>query len=223
MAKLNVEYAYGYFNDRKLSEDTGQKGYPHAALFDPAGEVVWTGHPNSLTSDTVEKALKGASPYLNYGWSKPFQGVAKSISKSQFSKALKDVDRLLKSGEEGADAVRNMVVKVLGARIAKLDKAVANGDFLTAKGLADALDGNLSGLDEAKKVDGVLTHLNKDKEAKNVLKGQSALQKLKEGDLRKKKSKELAIGKAEKLATRYEGTIVERHANAFIEQLRSQM
>lgn len=223
MANLNVEYAYGYFNDRKLSEDTGHKGYPHAALFNPSGEIVWTGHPNGLTSGTIEKALKGASPFLSYGWAEPFHGVAKSISKSEFAKAMKDADRLVASGEEGAEAVRTQVVKVLGARISKLEKAIADGDFLAAQEMADALDGNLSGLDEAEKVDGIVSHLKKDKDAKNIIKGQSALAKLKGGDLRKKKSKELAIGKAEKLAKRYEGTIVERHANAFIELLRGQL
>ena len=223
VAKLNVQYAYGYFKDRKLSKDTGHRGYPHAALFDPSGEIVWSGHPNSLSNGTVEKALKGASPFLSYGWAKPFHGVAKSISKSQFAKAIKDVDRMVKSEEVGAEAVRAHVQRILDARLKKLDQAVASGDFLRAKGLADALDGNLSGLDAEGTVDEVIAHLKKDKTAKLVLKGQRALAKLKEGDLRKKKNKELAMGKADMLAKRYEGTIVERQAREFIELLRAQL
>ncbi len=130
---------------------------------------------------------------------------------------------MVASGDEGAADVRAHVERILGARIKKMEGAMAEGDFLAAKGFADALDGNLSGLEAADKVDGVLEHLKKDKSAKNTLKGQSALEKLKSSDLRKKKNKELAIGKAEKLGRRYEGTIVERQAKEFIELLKAQM
>ncbi|MCB9913851.1 MAG: TlpA family protein disulfide reductase [Planctomycetes bacterium] len=48
----------------------GVTGYPSAALIDPEGTVVWTGHPSSLSDSTVKAALKGAKAgsggYLSY-------------------------------------------------------------------------------------------------------------------------------------------------------------
>ena len=75
---LGVEYTYGYFHGNEIGKATGHKAYPHAALVNPSGEIVWTGHPGSLTSGIIEKNLKGASKFISYGWSKEFESVAKA-------------------------------------------------------------------------------------------------------------------------------------------------
>lgn len=220
IAATGAEYTYGYFHDDSISKATEQKGYPHAALIDPSGTIVWTGHPARLTSSTIEEHLKGAAKYISFGWPTEFESVAKEVHAGDFAKALAAVDKLAEKGVEGAADVRTSVVGMLDAHIAEMNAALQAGDFLEANRIAEWLDGNLKGLDQAQAVEAVLDRFKSDKDAKQILGGQAALAKVMNGELRKDKQLESAISKAEKLAKKYPGTIVETQANEFIARLR---
>jgi len=221
--ELGVEYPYGYFKDSKLSEATEHTAYPHAALIDPKGVIVWAGHPASLSDSIIEKHLAGASKYLSYGWSDTFEPVAKQLAKQDFGKAIAEVDKLVASGAEGAADVRTAVIGMLDARIATMSKALEKGDFYAANIVVEELLGRLGDLPQAATIDAAETRLGSDKEVKEILAGQKKLHKIMDGELRKDKQLEGAIKDAEKLVKKYPGTIVERQANEFITKLKDRL
>lgn len=220
---LGVEYTYGYFKNNALSTVTEHSAYPHAALISPAGIVVWTGHPSSLSKGTIEEHLKGASKFLSYGWSEEFEAVAKALSKLDYAKAVAEAEKLGEKGVEGSENVKNAVLKMLDSRIAGMNAALEAGDFYAANAEAELLDGNLKGLTQEAAVAAVFERLKTDKDAKTILDGQSKLQKIMQGELRKSKQIEDAITRAQSVAKKYEGTIVERQANEFVSKLRDRL
>jgi hypothetical protein len=221
--ELGVEYPYAYFKNDALSKATEHSAYPHAALIDPKGVVVWTGHPSGLTNGEVEKHLKGASKFISYGWSDEFQNVAKAIGKREFGKAVAEVDKLAAKGVAAAAEVKTSVLGMLDADIADMNKALEGGDFYAANVVASSLDGKLKGLDQESAVDAVLTRLATDRDAKEILDGQTKLQKIAQGELRKDKQLEDAIQRAEQLIKKYEGTIVATQATEFVAKLRARL
>lgn len=220
ISELGVQYPYAYFGDGKLSEATGHKGYPHAALVDPKGTIVWAGHPSSLSNGTVESALKGASKYISYGWPKEFQKVAKAVNEGDFGAAIAEATKLAAAGTERGEEVKAAVVGMLDVCIADMNAAMEGGDFYAANEIAERLSGKLKGLDQDQAVAAVLERLKKDKDVKTILKGQTALQKVMQGELRKDKQVEAAMAKAEKIAKKYPGTIVERQAKDFVQKMK---
>jgi len=216
-----MRYPYAYFKGKQLGEDTGQRGYPHAALFNPQGEIVWTGHPSSLRSSTIKEHLKGASKYVTFGWGEKYKKVAKAIFENEFAKALAETDKLGAKGNERATEVRASIEAMLTTKIEAMNDALEKGDYYAANSTALSLKGNLKGLDEASaSVDAVFALLKSDKNAKTVLKGQTSLQKLADGELRKRKQIQTAMDKAKKLKKQYADTIVEQQADAFLDKLR---
>lgn len=221
--ELGVEYPYAYFKDDALSTATDHSAYPHAALIDPKGVVVWTGHPSSLTNGEIEKHIKGASKFISYGWSDEFQPVAKAVGKREFAKAVAEVDKLAAKGVAAAADVKSAVIGLLDAELAGMNKALEGGDFYAASAVASALDGKLKGLSQEATVAAVLTRLTTDKAAKEILEGQTKLQKIAQGELRKDKQLQDAIQRAEQLAGKYPGTIVETQAKDFVTKLKARL
>ena len=221
MSDLGVKYPYAYFNDNGLSQVTEHRAYPHAALIDPKGIVVWTGHPTSLNKGTIEEHLKGASKFLSYGWGPEFEPVAKAVAKREFAKAIAEVDKLAAKDVADAAAVREGVLGLLDVEVKALTAALDAGDCLEAHTRAASLDGKLKGLTQEKTGTDVLKRLTTDKTLKEILEGQKKLAKLAEGELRKEKEIQAAIRSAEQLAKKYEGTIVATEAQAFISRLQA--
>ncbi len=220
---LGVEYPYAYFKDDALSRATDHTGYPHAALIDPKGAVVWTGHPSALTNGEVEKHIKGASKFISYGWSEEFMPVAKAVGKREFAKAVAEVDKLAAKGVAASAEVKTSVLGMLDADVADMNKALEGGDFYAANAIASELDGKLKGLTQESAVTAVFTRLTTDKAAKEVLDGQTKLQKIAQGELRKDKQLQDAIQRAEQLAGKYKGTIVETQAMEFVTKLKARL
>ncbi|MEZ6014459.1 MAG: hypothetical protein R3F49_05045 [Planctomycetota bacterium] len=220
---LGVEYTYGYFTGNALSEATEHKGYPHCALINPEGVVVWTGHPSALSKSTIEEHLKGASKYVMYGWSEEFEPVAKALVKLDYAKAIGEIEKLSGKGVEGTEAVKASVLGMLDGRIGEMTKAFEAGDYYAAQAAAEALNGKIKGLAQEATVASLLANLSSDKAIKEVLDGQTKLQKIVQGELRKKKQIEDAIGRAQQIAKKYEGTIVERQAKDFVGKMRSRL
>lgn len=53
-----IEYTVGFDPYKKLNEDFGIKGIPHAMIVDSAGKIVWEGHPMSMQDSDIEAVLK---------------------------------------------------------------------------------------------------------------------------------------------------------------------
>lgn len=221
--ELGVEYPYAYFKGEALSTATDHSGYPHAALIDPKGVVVWTGHPSELTNGEIEKHIKGASKFISYGWSEEFMPVAKAVGKREFAKAVAEVDKLAAKGVTAAADVKASVLGMLDADIAVMNKALEGGDFYAANAIASVLDGKLKGLTQETAVTAVFTRLTTDKAAKEILEGQTKLQKIAQGELRKEKQLQDAIQRSEQLAGKYKGTIVETQALDFATKLKARL
>jgi hypothetical protein len=221
--ELGVEYPYAYAIDGALATATERPGFPHAALINPKGVLVWTGHPSDLTKGLIEEHIKGASKFISYGWSEEFQPVAKAVGKREFAKAVAEADKLAAKGVAAAADVKTAVLGMLDAELATMNKALEGGDFYAANVVASALDGKLKGLTQEAAVETVLTRLATDKQAKEILDGQTKLQKIAQGELRKEKQLQDAIQRAEQLAGKYQGTIVETQAKEFVTKLRAQL
>lgn len=220
---LGVEYTYAYFKDDALSKATDHKGYPHSALINPEGMIVWTGHPNTLTKGLIEQHIKGASKFISFGWPLEFESVAKAVAKRDFGKAISEVDKLVAKGAAEADKVKQGVLALLDVEVGAMAKAMEAGDFLAAFDVADALDGKLKGLPQETAVADILKRLSSDKEAKEILDGQQKLRKIATSELRKDRQIEDAIRRAEQLEKKYEGTIVATQAKDFIVKMRARL
>jgi len=220
---LGVEYPYAYFKDGALSSATAHTAYPHAALIDPKGVLVWAGRPSDLTKGLIEEHIKGASKFISYGWSEEFMPVAKAVGKREFAKAVAEVDKLAAKGVAASADVKTSVLGMLDADVADMNKALEGGDFYAANLIANALDGKLKGLAQETAVTAVFTRLTTDKAAKEVLEGQTKLQKIAQGELRKDKQIQDAIQRAEQLAGKYKGTLVETQAKEFVTKLKARL
>ena len=221
--ELGVEYPYAYFKDQALSKATEHTAYPHSALIDPKGVIVWTGHPSELSKGLIEQHIKGASKVISYGWSEAFHPVAKSVAKREFAKALGEVDKAAAKAVEEATKVKAAVLAMLDGELAGMNKALEAGDFYAANVVALSLDGKLKGLPQEAAVTAALTRLGSDKDVKEILDGQTKLQKIAQGELRKDKQIQEAIQRAQQLAEKYDGTIVERQAREFVTKLRARL
>lgn len=217
--ETGAEYPYAYVRGSSLKKVTGQRAFPHAALIDPGGKVVWVGHPGRLTKGIVQKHLKGASKFLTFGWPAAFQSVAKAIAKLEFAKALAEVEKL--ADKDGADIVKADVSKMITSRVSKMEAAMEKGDYYGAHELAETLDGQLKGLPEAEKVDAVLDHLKTDKSAKRAMKAQAGLRKLMDVKITKRKEAEKMLKKVNKILEENDGTYVGDEAAKFISKLRT--
>ncbi|MEL7028562.1 MAG: hypothetical protein AAGL49_04975, partial [Pseudomonadota bacterium] len=83
------------------------------------------------------------------------------------------------------------------------------------------LDGNLGELEQAAKVTSTLESMDGDSEIEHVLGGQKKLAKITGGKLGKSREVQSAIKKAEQLAKKYDGTIVETQARDFVKRMRA--
>jgi thiol-disulfide isomerase/thioredoxin len=56
--KNKMEYHVATDKGGKLNKELGVVGIPHSVLLSKTGEVVWEGHPGSLTDAVIEKAMQ---------------------------------------------------------------------------------------------------------------------------------------------------------------------
>lgn len=220
---MGAEYSFAFAGDGNLYEACGVKGIPHAALVSPDGEILWTGSPYSLSSGKVKDALKGASKSITFGWGKDYKDVAANVIDGKFGKAIASVEKRAAKGDENAEAIKASVLSKLGRRVESMNKAHKEGDFLGSLTIAEELDGNLTGLDQAATVSALIETIESDADAKPILEGQRKLAKLVNGKLDKTKQMQSAIKKAGQVAGKYPGTIVEKQAQKFIKSLEGRM
>lgn len=56
--QVPIDYTAAIDRDGKLGKEFGVDGIPHAVLVNKSGEIVWEGHPMSLTDADIEKIVK---------------------------------------------------------------------------------------------------------------------------------------------------------------------
>ena len=216
VAEHGMEYAYAYDKANALTRGVGATSLPSSILVDASGNIVYLGHPGSVTESMIEAALDGALAKPLYEWPKELNGVAKAVRKGDLAGALADLAKLGDAHAEVTTAVRGMVK----GRVSQVEKARDAGDWLRVQTLGEDLVKGLGKLEEAATVQAILDTLDKDKAAKEILKAQQKVAKLFEGELKKnqldKVQKDL-----EKIIAEHEGTAAERDARAGLEKLKA--
>lgn len=214
--KHEMKYAYAYDKSSALFRGVGATGYPSAILVDPSGNIVYLGHPASISAELIKGALDGALTTPLYEWPKELSGVAKSIRKGAFGDA---VEGLAKFGETHAD-IAAAVAGMVKARVAAVEKARAAGDWLRVETLGEDLVKGLGKLEEAAQVKEILDALDKDKDAQAILKAQAKIAKAFAGDLKKNQMDKVQKD-LEKIRDGMPGTAAERDARAGLERLKA--
>lgn len=220
-----MQYDYGYMKKADLTPfmgALGMRGYPSAALVDPKGVVVWTGHPSSLNSGTIKKHLKGASTTpVDIGavvgaWPEEAVHARQAFVKGQLAKALSEAKKLPQEWSVAGD-----VERVIERRVAKVQGLYDSGDYLGFNEAMKAANRSLAGLPQLAGLQATLKDVQKDAAKKKVMSAQKKLAKLveKSHDLRKKKDADSLSKKIRALAGKNPGTIVEKKANALLEQI----
>lgn len=216
--RTSASYPYAYDTGGKLAREFGVSGIPHSVLINPAGQIVWRGHPMSLEASMLTKHLAGALEQPLWEWPKSMASVKKCLLKQHYAKALAAASKLAQEDQSLAkfeDAVRS----IIKGRVTALSISFDSGDYLGAQQQGLILKKQLKGLPEAETVDATLTSISKDKQAKAVIKAQKSLAKLKRERIRKKKDAKKVILRAKKLVAKLPGTYVETQANEFVAKL----
>jgi hypothetical protein len=199
------------------------RGIPAAMLIDPTGEVVWRGHPASLSDAVVEKALEGALPRPFFELGKAAKGVQKELAKGELAKALEEARELETDGEDNGAEIRAAVEAMIKAHLEKLRRAREVGDFLRLSERGERLRDGLGDLPESVELQTWLDELDGDKSAQAVIAVQKKIRDLREdvAELRKQKDAEKLIDKLEKLAEEVPGSFAETQAKELISQLQA--
>lgn len=220
-----VRYAYGYLSKDAMAgfmQALGMRGYPSAALVDPKGEVVWTGHPASIRDGLIEKHLRGAETTpvdvaaVVRKWPDEASHARAAFAAGQLGKALEHAKKLPEEWSVAAD-----VQRAIDKRVAAMKAKREAGDHL---GYTEAVKGAgrmLAGLPVLDELEADVKELLSDREVKRVISGQKKLGKLAAAvpELRKAKDAEQLIGKIRKLTDKYPDTIVQREGDKLVDKV----
>jgi hypothetical protein len=210
-----VKYAYAYDKAGRLHDKLGVEGIPHAFLIDPQGKIVWEGHPASLTTDIIEKALGGALPKPLFDLPANTTAVRNAISKHNYSLALAEAGKV--GDNDGGPELKRVVMGLITGRVTSMNAALKEGDFLGAEEMANACKKELEGLPEAAEADKALAEIKGNKDAERVIGGQKKLRAMQESKATRKKDLEKMMTDLDKLAKDYAGTFVAKEAATFRE------
>lgn len=215
-------YPFAYYSGPDLPTFANQRGFPHAILIDPTGEVVWAGHPSSLTGSTIESHLAGAMPIPLHSFPKAAQKVRQAIRKDNLQQALEEARELEADGVEQAAEIVRGVQGMIDLRVAHVERAFEAGNFLKVvergRPLVDALDE----LPQAAAIAQLLERVDDDDSAQAVLKAQKKLGELRSeiGKLRKQKAADDLIDDIRAAVADLDGTYAAQEAQALVDRIR---
>jgi len=215
-------YPYAYDKGGKFKRSMGKFGLPHAFLVSPAGEIVWKGHPASLTESIVQANLEGSLRAPTWEWPREASSVRKHLSKRQFGKAINEADEIAGQNEELAQ-IRDALEGIVAARVKMLNASYEAGDFLGANDSATVIKKECAGVDAADEAAEVLKKISSDAEAKRVMKGQKLVLKLRDTEWKSRMDAAGLLKKANRLAEQYDGTMAGDQAKAFAAELEAAM
>ncbi len=201
--------------------DWGISGFPSMFVVGPDGTILHKGVPSDAQ---IEEWLKDAKPFPEAP--KSLSKVVKSIEKSDYTKALGDLDKFLeKEGnpEEDVTAATEIRDWLLWQASSGLDGAAAaaeSGDYYRAAKTYEDLTNSFKGHETGDKAAESLKELLADKERKREVDAGEKLAdaRVKQRDLSPKKALKLF----ETLAKRYEGTKAGEEARKIAVRLANQ-
>jgi len=222
----DMQYAYGYMDKGELTElmgSLGWRGYPSAALVDPKGTVVWTGHPASINGSLIKKHLKGASrtpvsqSAITRNWPEEARSVAAAIKKGNLADAREQAKKLTIE----PNTVLADVDQVIERRVRRLRELHDTGDYLGFDQQLKQKGKDLSGLPERVELDELLKAVRKDRGAKAVMTAQKKLAKLaaKLPDMKKPKDLLKLAGAVRKISRKHPGTYAETAAKELLAKI----
>ncbi len=193
----------------------GATGFPSSVLVDPAGNIVFAGHPSSVTDAVVKKAIAGALPTPLFDWPKDLSKAGKLVSKGKLADAVKEIESKGESFQAFATGIENMIA----GKVEALKSAAKAADWLHVDTAGKDLVASLGGRAEVAEVKAILDELQGSKDAKAVLKAQKALAKMFDRPVKRKMVPKL-IEKAERLRDEHPGTGAARDAERAIAKLK---
>lgn len=211
---INIRVAAGFTAD----SDWGLRARPSAALINPEGEVVWTGHPAELTSGKVKDALKGAKApkggYLGFQVARELpsqlKGAIKSAGDGKLAKAHADAmsvaqnEKLEQSIRDEAETFAGEVMAYANLLRDQGEKFISNRYMIQGievlSSVADAMDG----MELSAELEKRLGEIEEDEELQNELAAEEALVKAMEAA--EKRGMKKSIKKFESVVEKFEGT-----------------
>jgi hypothetical protein len=193
----------------------GVEGFPHAALIDASGHLVWSGHPGGLEESLVKRLLEDAA-FVAPVEGKAYKGLNKRIRKREYGKALAEAVKGLKKAPEDAGfaKARASLEGLLEHKRKAAAAAVDAGDHGLAWGLLVEVEELFDGTDEAKAAKARAKELEKLPEAKDAIEAYKKIRKADEvaltGDYEK------AARTYKTVASKFPDTASGRRARAFM-------
>ena len=223
---LNIRVASG----SNASGEYGVRGIPASALINPKGEVVWFGHPSSLSSSKVKAALKGAKKagkggFLSLNLQAEYGGKLKKAAESagdgDLGKALATVRGFLADEafpeREQAEALEAEIATYVALLQSQADSFLENREVLTALSIYEALSDSLKGQAEADASKAAIEKIESDDGLQDELKAAELLVKANAESARRGKKK--AAKKFESIVKKYPNTKAGEKAEKFLDSL----
>jgi hypothetical protein len=181
VADNKVEYPIFIEKSFKSSSALGVTGYPSAYLIDPAGTVVWSGHPASLPEAEIEKALKNARPPM-VKLPASLKPLEKLLERHEYGKVHESLKGMLagKLDDESMKAGQDLQTSLEAdakATMAAADQLQQDKDFAAAGAKYESLVKQYAGVPGSEGADVKLKELQANPEAKKSMAAAAQLQK----------------------------------------------
>lgn len=217
-----MKFAFAYDKAKALMRGLKLTSLPSAAVIDPTGTVVYAGSPSRVNEKMIDDHIKAAITVPVGEWPAAAASVKKALKKRKYKTALEAAKKIAQKDESLA-GMADSIEAMISGRVANLEAAKGEGNFLLVSEQAKAATKELAGLPALDRVKAIAKEIKSDAAAKRVIKAQKKIAKLREEKLRRPKDFEEAIGKLEKIAKKNAGTYAAKEAEAFIESLRARL
>lgn len=156
--KHEAEYGYAYDPDRALASSLGISGIPHAVLIDPAGTIVWRGHPAVLEASTIEEHLGGRLRTPMWDWPEAATPIADAIRSGSLKAALDSLEAPV--DPTLIDEIRSVLRRQVTATLKQFEVMLQEEDALGAEATLERSRQKLAGLPEAVEFDKLVEQLS---------------------------------------------------------------
>jgi hypothetical protein len=211
----------------------GVRGIPHSVLIDPRGQVVWRGHPGSLSDGKVKDALKGArkggkNDFLSFSAdlgeehasalasSPALSALQEQARAGELGKVLAALEAFDVGGNAALEAARAALAERAKAHAALLsqqaESAVKRLDVSVGVQVYETLSKTLAGRDEGAAAAKRLEEIRGDERLEKELEAAQAFERALKSAERLATSKKRK--KLEDFAEKYTGTRAGRRAAA---------
>lgn len=200
------------------------RGIPHAWLVNPKQEIVWKGHPASLTRATIEKHLEGVYVLPTFALPRALTGAQRFFGKGRYGAGLRSLERYLKDAksDEVAAQARAAVEKLTAytkGQLADAARFVEEREYARAIDIVTQLEAAFKGSDVADTAKAKRLAWMQDDTIKAELAAADLLAKARAFRGRNRIKSARALLKRIVNSTRYEGTKAHETAKAALAAL----